>query len=134
MVATDLVFNELSAKSLLSSSPSIISNSTSSISETLLRKTKFDDRATTKTSLALKSYRNNGNQTSRISTLNEPQPNGGGGSGEDDEILLKDIFQWNELKTISDTINSPEFINLHGSRLFVKLMQYILPLLQIGAI
>lgn len=120
MVATDLVFNELSAKSLLSSSPSIISNSTSSISETLLRKTKFDDRATTKTSLALKSYRNNGNQTSRISTLNEPQPNGGGGSGEDDEILLKDIFQWNELKTISDTINSPEFINLHGSRLFVK--------------
>ena len=132
MVATDLVFN--AAKSLLSSSPSIISNSTSSISETLLRKTKFDDRATTKTSLALKSYRNNGNQTSRISTLNEPQPNGGGGSGEDDEILLKDIFQWNELKTISDTINSLNSSICMAHVYLSNPMQYILPLLQIGAI
>ena len=123
MVLTDLVFNALSAKTLLSSSsPSIISNSTSSISESLLRKTRFDDRATTKTSLALKSYRNNSNPKLPISTLKETRTNGGVGDDDDDddEVLLKDIFQWNELKTISETINSPEFINLHGSCLFVK--------------
>ena len=91
MVATDLVFNGY-LRNLYYLHRLASYQIQHQVYRNTATETKFDDRATTKTSLALKSCRNNGNQTSRISTLNEPQPNGGGGSGEDDEILLKDIF------------------------------------------
>ncbi|KAL6450682.1 VPS8 Vacuolar protein sorting-associated protein 8 [Candida maltosa Xu316] len=113
-----LVPNDLNPRSILT--PSILSNTSSNISESSLRKTKFDDRSTTKTSLALRSFKN-----TTIQRQNIP----------DDESPFIDIFKWNKLEKISNLIGSSEFTNIHGSIEFIRSNSvYIAIVMKMGTI
>ncbi|KAI5953193.1 VPS8 [Candida jiufengensis] len=103
-----LTIFDLSTRSIRSPSLSLSSNNSSfNINN---HKKRFDDRSTTKTSLALKNYRSNSYQQ----TLEKKS------STQSNKLELISIYSWSDLKKISFIITSSEFISKYGSVLLVN--------------
>ncbi|KAI5959064.1 VPS8 [Candida pseudojiufengensis] len=103
-----LTIFDLSTRTIRSPSLSISSNNSSI--NILGHKQRFDDRSTTKTSLALRYHRNNSYQH----VLEKKN------SIQFEKQELESIFHWSDLKKISNIINSSEFITKYGQVLLVK--------------
>ncbi|CAK9437855.1 uncharacterized protein LODBEIA_P22330 [Lodderomyces beijingensis] len=104
---------ELSTRTLRSPSLSISSRTSSSTDTASIKRLRFDDRSTTKTSLALKQYRDASVKTKEELLQQRPSPS----SAADSKI--HGMFSWSPLRKINESISDEEVMHVTSNSIYI---------------